>query len=136
MMHVTRNTKPRVRGGAGFERKGNPKYLDACRQLYGTRSASTSMPTNWRDRLPDPSTYYSRRLDKLTTPNGSGWATALCPFHDDHHPSLSVHVAEAGAYCCHSCGAKGRDVVAFHMAMTGLDFKAAVHDLIGLEVRA
>lgn len=136
MNHVTRNEKPRVRGGANFERKGNPRYLDACRQLYGSNRASAYLPANWRDRLPSPTTYYSHRLDKLTAPNGSGWSTALCPFHDDHHPSLSVHIGEAGAYCCHSCGAKGRDVVAFHRQLAGLDFKAAVRDLIGLEVRA
>lgn len=134
MNYITRNTRPRGQGGADFAHKGNPKYLDACRQLYGSRSAGAYLPANWRDRLPDPTTYYSQRLDKLTAPNGSGWATALCPFHGDHHPSLSVHVAEDGAYCCHSCGARGRDVVAFHMARTGVDFKAAVRDLLGLGV--
>ena len=128
--------KPRVRGGARFERKGNPKYLDACRQLYGSRSASTYLPRDWRSRLPDTATYYMQHLDKLGVPNGSGWAAALCPFHDDHHPSLSVHLVEGGAYCCHTCGAKGGDVLAFHMARTGYGFKEAVRDLIGLEVRA
>ncbi len=97
--------------------------------------SSARIPDNWRSRLPDPASYYAVRLDKLGKPDGKGWAPALCPFHDDHHPSLSVHVAEGGAYCCHSCGAKGRDVVAFHMARTGLDFKTAVRELIGMEVR-
>ncbi|MBS0213192.1 MAG: hypothetical protein JSR26_08460 [Proteobacteria bacterium] len=135
MNHVTRNEKPRVRGGAGFERKGNPQYLDACRQLYGNR-ASAYLPRDWKRRLPDPLAYYSQHLDKLTPPNGSGWASALCPFHDDHHPSLSVHIVEGGAYRCHTCGAKGRDVLAFHMARTGLPFKEAVRDLLGMGVRA
>ena len=31
----------------------------------------------------------------------------LCPFHDDHHPSLSVNL-EKDVYQCFGCGAKGR----------------------------
>ena len=30
----------------------------------------------------------------------------LCPFHDDHQPSLSID-DERGVYFCHSCGEKG-----------------------------
>ena len=31
----------------------------------------------------------------------------LCPFHDDHHPSLSINL-EKNVYHCLGCGAKGR----------------------------
>jgi hypothetical protein len=122
--------------GASIEREGNPQHPVAYGQLYGTSRASAYLPRDWKRRLPDPFTYYSQRLEKLTPPKSSGWASALCPFHDDHHPSLSVHIVEGGAYRCHSCGAKGRDVVAFHMARTGYGFKEAVSDLIGLRGRA
>ena len=126
-----RNEKPRVRGGAGIERKGSREYLNRVRQLYGGSRARAYLPTDWHQRLPNPASYYAQHVAKLGTPNAKGWAPGLCPFHDDHHPSLSVHVAEGGAFKCMSCGAKGRDVVAFHMRRTGLDFKAAVRDLIG-----
>ena len=130
------NERRRVRGGAGIEHKGTAAYLNRVASLYGTSHAGAYLPRDWKRRLPDPAIYYSQHLDKLTAPNGSGWASALCPFHDDHHPSLSVHIVEGGAYCCHTCGAKGRDVLAFHMARTGLPFKEAVRDLIGMGVRA
>ena len=41
--------------------------------------------------------------------SGAGCPKMLCPFHDDHHPSLGIHVG--GQYFkCHACGAGG-DVV-------------------------
>ncbi|TAM96158.1 MAG: hypothetical protein EPN40_09395 [Rhodanobacteraceae bacterium] len=135
------NTKPRGGSrGAGFERKGSREYIDRVRQLYGARRAGDHpagyLPRDWRRRLPDPAKYYAQHVDRLGNPNASGWAQGLCPFHDDHHPSLSVHVADGGAYRCMSCGASGRDVLAFHMARTGYGFKQAVRDLLGLGVRA
>lgn len=79
-----------------------------------------------RNRLPGPAKYYPRELGAL---KGAGpWKTALCPFHDDHAPSLSVKL-ETGAYHCHACGASGGDVLAFHMARYDLDFKDACKSL-------
>lgn len=98
----------------------------------GANRASAYLPKDWHDRLPDPATYYEQHLDKLGKPAVNGWAMALCPFHDDHTPSLSVKLGGIkGAYHCHTCGAHG-DMVAFHMARTELPFKEAVRDLIGL----
>lgn len=37
---------------------------------------------------------------------GNNRAKALCPFHDDHNPSLSVD-GQRGLYKCFSCGAGG-----------------------------
>ncbi len=47
----------------------------------------------------------------------------LCPFHDDHHASLSFKVSK-NTWCCFVCGAKGGtiDLVMQHL---NLDFKAA-----------
>ncbi|MDE2267801.1 MAG: hypothetical protein KGL33_02120 [Betaproteobacteria bacterium] len=75
-----------------------------------------------RALLPDPASYYTRELGALKGPGA--WKTALCPFHEDTSPSLSVKTA-SGGYCCHACGAKGGDVLAFHMARHGLSFKDA-----------
>ena len=48
---------------------------------------------------------------------------ALCPFHEDHHPSLSFSVRK-NTYRCFVCGASGGtiDLVMRHL---NLDFKAA-----------
>ena len=53
----------------------------------------------------------------------------LCPFHDDHHPSLSLHVA--GQYFkCHACGAGG-DVIGLVMGLEKCSFAEAVKKLGG-----
>ena len=107
----------------------------------GMRSHSTArralrhesaIPSNWRDRLPDPAIYYAAHVGKLTRANGTGWAQGVCPFHDDHSASLSVHVADprGGWRCFAGCG--GGDLVSFHERLCGLDFKAAVRELVGV----
>jgi len=116
--------------GASIERKGNPAYVAALDQLYGT-SKPARIPDNWRDRLPDPAAYYGLRVAKLGQPNGSGYAVGLCPFHDDHNPSFGVKLTSGrGYWCCYSGCGKG-DMVEFHQRCTGLDFRAAVRELIG-----
>lgn len=96
--------------------------------------ASHALPRDWRNSLPDPEPYYRRHVEKLGFANGAGWAQGLCPFHDDHHPSLSVCVTGRGAWQCHACGAHG-DLVDFHERATGLSFAAAVRDLLGWVAR-
>lgn len=48
----------------------------------------------------------------------------LCPFHDDHHPSLRVDPAKR-VYHCFSCGAGG-DVFRFVQEKEGCGFGEAV----------
>ena len=75
-----------------------------------------------RALLPPPAEYYARELGTL---KGAGpWKTALCPFHTDTSPSLSVKL-ETGAYHCHACGEGGGDVLAFQRRRYGQDFKTA-----------
>ena len=107
--------------------------ISGLRALYGQgNSTSARVPANWRDRLPDPSTYYAQHVVKLGRPNQGGYAQGVCPFHDDHNASLSVHVTgERAHFHCFACGEKG-DMVTFHRKHTGLDFAAAVRDLIGM----
>lgn len=87
------------------------------------------IPTQWRDRLPDPATYYAASVAKLTRANGAGWAQGVCPFHDDCSASLSVQVVKGrgGWRCFAGCGAG--DLVGFHMRRTGMSFKEAVREL-------
>ena len=131
--------RPAKRKPAG----GNLRASDAVaglRALYGRAEATGSrggsqslrVPDNWRDRLPDPATYYGARVVKLGKRNGDGWAQGRCPFHEDHDASLSVNLAGArgGWKCFVGCGAG--DMVAFHMRLSGGDFKQAVRELVGV----
>ena len=52
---------------------------------------------------------------------------ALCPFHDDHHASLSFH---NNKYKCWSCGASG-DVISLARRMLRATFPDACHWLAG-----
>ncbi len=49
---------------------------------------------------------------------GDEWQ-ALCPFHADSKPSLSIN-AKTGAYFCHGCGKKG-GFLHFYAKLNGLD---------------
>ena len=91
------------------------------------------LPENWRDRLPDPASYYARHVERLGSPNAQGWAQGRCPFHEDTHESLSVHLSSprGGWRCFAGCGAG--DLVSFHMRRTGLAFADAARDLLGVE---
>ena len=89
------------------------------------------IPSNWRERLPEPAVYYGQHVLKLGKPNAAGWAQGICQFHDDHNQSLSVCTTggHGGWRCFAGCG--GGDLVTFHSRLRGLDFVAAVRDLIG-----
>lgn len=60
----------------------------------------------------DIAIHYRKAVKQLSAANEAGWATGVCPFHDDHHPSLSVNLKHGG-YKCHACGASGRSVRSF-----------------------
>jgi len=50
--------------------------------------------------------FYSRFLSEKIKPIGNGQAMTICPFHEDHSPSLSINM-ENGLYNCFGCGAEG-----------------------------
>jgi len=56
-------------------------------------------------------TYYTSELASLRISADKGMA--LCPFHEDKNPSLSIDM-ETGVYHCFGCEASG-DVFSFHM---------------------
>ena len=76
--------------------------------------------------LPSPVDYYGRIFPDLST--SQDWATVICPFHDDHHPSLSINLRE-GFFKCHSCDAKGGGITKFHMMKYNLPFKETIKQL-------
>lgn len=79
-----------------------------------------------RRDLPPPDTYYASQ--GLTLKGGGEWRDAVCPFHQDTKPSLRVRF-ETGSYRCMVCGARGGDVLAFHMHKYGIGFVAAAKAL-------
>ena len=79
-----------------------------------------------RKALPSSIQYYESQNIKLT--GGGAWRDAICPFHSDSNPSLRVNV-ERGGYRCMVCGARGGDVLAFHMQRHRLGFIEAAKQL-------
>jgi DNA primase catalytic core len=61
------------------------------------------------------------KLDRL--PNGNGPVMAVCPFHDDHTPSLAIYADHA--YCFGACQ-KSWDVFGWVMQRDGLPFAEAL----------
>lgn len=75
----------------------------------------------------DFAAFFGQELERLTSVQGNGEAKALCPFHDDKTPSLSVNF-KTGEYFCHACQAKG-DAFTFVQERYSLDFPQAVNHL-------
>ena len=84
-----------------------------------------------RSNLQSPTSYFKEQGLKLT--GGGEWKNTLCPFHDDHRPSLRVRL-DSGGFKCMACSASGGDILAFHMQRYGLGFKQAAKDLGAWEV--
>lgn len=79
-----------------------------------------------RDRLPDPVSYFDGEGLKL---EGRGkWRTAPCNFHGSSD-SLRLNTASGAWVCMSGCGARGGDVLAYHMAAHGLGFVDAAKAL-------
>lgn len=78
-----------------------------------------------RDFLPSPEEYYGQFFKLASTEDE--WTPVLCPFHDDHNPSLSLNL-DGGGFNCFACEAKGGDIVAFHMRYYGMGFIEACKD--------
>lgn len=102
-----------------------------ARQVHGKISQNgMRLPDGWRNRLPDPKSYYRKRVAKLGKAQSDGWAQGQCAFHEDRNASLSVNLSHGGWTCFAGCDSG--DLVSFHMRYTGLSFKAAVRELLGL----
>lgn len=86
---------------------------------------------NSRSRFPAPEAYYRTHVRRLSAVGVDGWASGICPFHDDHNPSLGVQLNDGrGAWWCFA-GCGGGDLISFHMRLFGMTFKAACRDLLG-----
>ena len=74
----------------------------------------------------DKSKFY-KELGPSLKINGKPDALGLCPFHDDHNPSLSVNI-ETGQYFCHVCN-DGGDLFKFYIRHKQVSFKEALSQL-------
>ena len=76
--------------------------------------------------VPNPCDFYSSACEEYRVGGGT-WAVALCPFHNDRHPSFAINL-ESGGYFCRSahCGARGGSIVSFVMAREGLSYREAL----------
>lgn len=66
--------------------------------------------------------------------SGRGYV-ALCPFHDDHHPSLQIH-PQKGIFKCFSCGTGG-DLITFYALINKKKWSEVIPELAlkyGLQV--
>ena len=59
---------------------------------------------------------------------GRGYVKMLCPFHNDHNPSLSIKMS-TNRFTCFGCGARG-DVFEFVMKKELVSFRKAVDILL------
>lgn len=79
-----------------------------------------------RDQLPEPISYYESQ--GLALQQRGKWRTTRCAFHGGSD-SMRINT-ETGAFVCMAgCGARGGDVLAYHMASHGLPFVEAAKAL-------
>jgi len=115
---MLKKQKPRLAG------RGRAK----SNYLYSISSQSNRKQSFSNYVLPTPVEYYSNNFSKIST--NREWAKVLCPFHDDHHPSLSINL-QKGYFKCHSCDAKGGGITKFHMMKNNLSFQETIKRLEG-----
>lgn len=80
-----------------------------------------------RTRLPDPVSYYEGQGLQFKERRGK-WRTTACNFHGGTD-SMRVNTSTGAFVCMAGCGARGGDVLAYHMAYAGLNFTAAAKEL-------
>ena len=94
-----------------------------------------TIPSSFIDQILDQSDIVDivgRRV-QLTKKGSNFWG--LCPFHDDHKPSMAVN-QDKQFYYCFVCGAKGNSIN-FLRNYENLDFVDAIETIastVGLEV--
>lgn len=80
-----------------------------------------------RTRLPDPIGYYESQGLSFRERKGK-WRTTACEFHGGAD-SMRINTDTGAFVCMAGCGARGGDVLAFHMAQAGMDFINAAKEL-------
>jgi hypothetical protein len=76
-----------------------------------------------RERLSDPIAYYQGKGLTLMGSHHASWRITRCHFHSVSD-SMRIKVV-SGAFRCMACEARGGDLLAYHMAVHGVDFVEA-----------
>jgi hypothetical protein len=71
--------------------------------------------------------FFHRFFEDLK-PGGAGNLKALCPFHEDKAPSLSISIQD-GRWNCKACGSKG-DAFSFYARKNDLDIKGQFPEVL------
>ena len=79
-----------------------------------------------RENLPEPVSYFESEGLKLT--NKGKWRSAACTFHGSRS-TMRINTISGSWKCMALCGARGGDVLAYHMAAHGMDFIQAAKSL-------
>lgn len=121
---VTKRTKAASWGAkAAFETTQNNKN--------GKSFGASSQSGTSKICFPAPYAYYKKIFPHII--NSHEWVNVRCCFHHDRNPSLSINL-KSGGFICHACGAKGADILSFHMRKNKASFKAslkALHEIKG-----
>lgn len=75
----------------------------------------------------DIKSFYASELPSVKWNGAGGMGQALCPWHDDTKPSLSINL-NTGLFKCFGCNAKG-SVFDFYMKKHGVDYRTAFNAL-------
>lgn len=81
-----------------------------------------------RDRLPDPLDYFTGTVSLKFRERRGKWRTTECRFHGGSD-SMRINIVSGSFVCMAGCGARGGDIVAYHMAAHGLGFIDAARAL-------
>ena len=78
-----------------------------------------------------PIDFYRHELPDAPLKKGGWNSGGLCPFHADKMPGSFYINITTGSFKCFSCGENGSDIIAFEMALYGLQFVEALEKLAG-----
>ena len=79
------------------------------------------------ERVKDSANIFEVVSEYISLKKQGVYYVGLCPFHDDHHPSMKVS-PNRGTYHCYSCNAKG-DAIKFVQEIEHVSFPEAVRRL-------
>ena len=122
-----------VRGRLGPGRSGAGRGATPRRKCEAPDRTGTDLGTvtgqNDVDRVRDATDLAALIGEHIPLQRKGREHVCLCPFHDDHRPSMSVVTHKGNAfYKCHSCGAAG-DAFNFVMQYLGKEFPEALQYL-------
>jgi len=127
MNHKNKTAERLVHASAAVNQKQRADYRGYSRSSQGRFN---------RFNLPTPILIINHLGLQIEKTNAKGYLQLRCPFHkngNEKTPSLNLHKT-TGHYRCYACGAKGGDILAFYISITGKSFVAAAKELGAWEI--